>query len=172
MDLAQAKNLFESAKQGNPQAREQIFLSYFQPVFRYIFIRTRKRQDAEDLAQTVFLKFYQSLHNFSFQKEPLAYLFTIARNTLIDHLRKHRFEPIELAEQLNAPEPLSEHAQFDLTEFLNELDERQKDCLILRFINGYRAEEIGKILNLSPNNVRQIQSRALKQLRQKHDTKQ
>ena len=83
MDLAQAKNLFESAKQGNPKAREQIFLSYFQPVFRYIFIRTRQRQDTSQFnpAKQQAMgcnpaELHQSLQNFSYPKEPLAYLFT------------------------------------------------------------------------------------------------
>ena len=161
--------LFESAKNGNKDAQDRIYLSYFNPVFRYIFIRLRNQQDAEDLAQAVFLKFYQSLPRFSYQKDPLAYFFTIARNTVIDHIRKKKTEPIDYAENIPATPPISPQTRHDIVLLLNMLDEKHRDILILKFINGYRTEEIAQILQTSVDNVRQMQCRALKELRNHYE---
>jgi RNA polymerase sigma-70 factor (ECF subfamily) len=167
MDFEQTKKLFESAKNGDTKAQNQIYLSYFDPVFRYIFVRVRHQQETEDLAQTVFLKFYGSLERFTLQKEPLAYLFTIARNTVIDYYRQNKIESIDCAESVAAADTtVGLETNNSLLGLLDHLEDRQRDCLILKFIQGYRTEEIAKIMRTTAANVRQIQCRALKRLRQ------
>ena len=86
-----AKELMRLAKDGDSEAFGLLYSKYFVPVFRYIYLRLKNKEEAEDLAQTVFLRVYKSLTRFRDQgKEPLAYFFTIARNAIIDYWRKKK----------------------------------------------------------------------------------
>ena len=85
------KQLMQLAKNGDTEAFGQLYELYFKPVYRYIYLRTKSKEEAEDLSQVVFIKIFKSIGGFQEQnKQPLAYFFTIARNTVIDHWRKKK----------------------------------------------------------------------------------
>lgn len=82
------KILMQLAKSGDAEAFGRLYELYFIPVFRYIYFRVKDKEETNDLTQTVFLKVFCSLPNFKGQnKSPLAYFFTVSRNTVIDHWR-------------------------------------------------------------------------------------
>ncbi len=168
------QKIFDAARGGDAQAFSEIYEHYYTPVYRYVYLRTRDKELSEDILQETFLKAYRSLSSFVFGRtDPLAYFFTIARNTLIDHSRKKRPTRIssELAE--NQPDfrtPESEaRTQEDVKELkrlLDMLGEEQREAIVLRFISGHSNKEIAILMDRSEAAVRQLQSRGMRALRE------
>lgn len=171
------KKLIDLAKNGDSEAFSALYKLYFVPVFRYIFLRTKSKQDTEDLTQTVFLKVYSSISRFQEQgKSPLAYLFTVARNTVIDHWKKKR--EVILDDPMRA-EGFSDNTNENPYQTIEKdeaarsiqgaivrLSEEQKEVIVLKFMNELSNQEIASILGKSEESVRQLQCRALKAMRQ------
>ena len=167
--------LFEQAKQDNPEAFGRIYTMCFAPVYRYIYLRVGNKAEAEDLVQLVFLKAYQRLANFKhLSSSPLAYLFTIARNAIIDFYRKRK-TVVDNSEDLlsNIPDsrasPPEEYQQNEeirkVLAAMPALTADQQEIIILKFIEGLENEELSRITGKSQAAIRQIQSRGLKMLR-------
>ncbi len=167
-----------AAKQGDKMAFSTLYDLYFVPVYRYIFFRVRTRHEAEDLAQTVFTKAFASLPSFrDMGKAPLAYFFTIARNTVINFWRRKR--EISLETNKNAVETLvakapgpeddavRSQAMEKLRGALQKLSEDQQEAITLRFIAELSNAEIARLMGKSEEAIRQLHSRGLKSLRGK-----
>lgn len=168
--------LLTRAQQGDQEAFEALYGLYFTPVFRYLLLRTKNKKDAEDIAQTVFVKLATA--NAMYQERssaPLAYLFTIARNALIDWRRKESHGIVYDDEELTTTLEHSRAYASDETTGREErdlvaralvlLDDVARQVVELRFIQGYSGREIAKAIGKSEDAVRQIQSRAFKKLR-------
>ena len=163
------------ARDGNQDAFATLYNLYFVPVFRYIYLRLRNKEEAEDMVQTVFLKVYQSLPRYEDKgKAPLAYFFTVARNLIIDYWRKkktYKLDDSETAEKsLVSRKEIDDWAEkYDAKELaqkaLSRLEGIQQEVIIMKFMNGYSNQEIAAALDKSEVAIRQIQCRALKNLR-------
>lgn len=170
------RNIIDRAKNGDKEAFSLIYNQYFSPVFRYTYLRVGNKSIAEDISQEVFIKIYNSLVRFDFKDNlVLPYFFTIARNTIIDYKRKTKnieflYEFTEdfkdnvsgIQENLFKKEEL-----FEVLKKVVELPEDQQEAITLRFINGYSNREISIILEKKEDNVRQLQSRGLRSIREK-----
>jgi RNA polymerase sigma-70 factor (ECF subfamily) len=144
------------------------------PVYRYILLRVRHKETAEDLTQTVFLKAYNSIGKFKeIGKSPLAWFFTIARNSIIDHFRSTGKVQIESDEILAfipikndyAAELDKERDMGVVKKLIVELSPDQQEVLVLKFINDLTNKEISEVLGKSEESIRQLQSRGLKTLK-------
>jgi len=166
------KALIALAKEGDKDAFGELYTLYFTPVFRYILYRVRNKEEAEDLVQTVFLKIFQSGGTYTDTGvPPLAYCYTVARNTVIDHWRKKKdFSLEELEKEPVANDDPHEYAMAEEKKAWAEravgvLEGEQQDVIILRFLNEMSTKEIASMLGKSEAAVRQVQCRALKVLR-------
>ena len=84
------QQLIENAKAGSETAFEQIYEEYFDRIYAYIAARIGNRFDAEDLTEDVFVRALQSIGSFKWQGISIgAWLFRIAHNVTVDHLRKN-----------------------------------------------------------------------------------
>lgn len=173
------KVLILRAKAGDQAAFEQLYTLYYTPIYRYLFYRLRgNKRDAEDMAQDVFIKIYNSFSHYEpSEANPLPYFYTIARNTLIDSSRKRKVELVNLSEDdttlENAPDEAdlasdsyakSEDAK-ELHEKIALLPSEQQDVITLRFIQELSTKETAEALGKTEEAVRQLQSRGLKSLR-------
>lgn len=169
------KKLIEKAKRGNREAFGKLYELYYSPVYRYIYFRIQKKEDTQDLTQIVFLKVYESIENYEERgKEPLAYFFTVARNTVIDYQRKK--PTLKLLDTLNledeekySPEyfaQVNEETKI-VDKAIQTLKGEQREVILLKFIAGLSNAEIAKQLGKTEDAIRQIQHRALKVLRKK-----
>lgn len=162
--------LMQRAKQGDKQAFEQLYHYYFIPVFRYIRRRVPQTQDAEDLAQAVFLKVYTSRTAFTDQNiSPLAYFFTVARSLVADHWKKNNKGEVS-ADEIEIPDNETSMEQkvaqqISVEQALDTLSKEQQQVLKLKFFEGCDTREIALKLQKTEMNIRQIQCRALRQLR-------
>jgi len=169
--------LMRLAKDGDAGAFSLLYKNYFTPVFRYIYIRVKDKDAANDLTQTVFLKVFQSIGSYQEKnKSPLAYFFTIARNAIIDLWRKEKgakFDDLDenfdsIPDEANNPQKISERSETSekANRAINRLPDSQQELIILKFINELSNKEIAEVLDKTEDAVRQIQSRALKTLKQ------
>lgn len=171
----QPQELLKKAQSGDTRAFETLYTEFFTPVYRYLYKRVRNKDDAMDLAQTVFVKLATTTAVYEAGDSGLlSYLFTVARNTLIDFSRKESHGIIYDDELLGDNDTLERsdqsmevHEQRDLvTRALQELDEPTREIMELRFVDGMKSHEIAQVIGKSEESVRQIQSRALKKLRE------
>ena len=167
--------LVQKAQSGDAEAFGVIYTELYSPVFKYAFVRTRDKENSEDIAAEVFLKFFSSIQSYSSQKEtPLNYLFTITRNLLINAGKKKKVDLFEEgAEDIVAdttPSQLhqsiqSEEAAFILSK-LSLIQEDQREVIELKFLSQLSTKEVAQVLSKTEANIRQLESRGLKQLRE------
>ena len=168
--------LLRGAIAGDAASFTQLYESYLTPVYRYLLVRSKSKALAEDLTQVVFLKAFE--HQSALAKEgskPLAYLYTVARNSLIDYWKKkkevHQSDVAETFEKVpdnkRTPDALAEQNDLsrELIEGLSQLTEEQREVVSLKYLHDYSAAEIAKQIGKSEEAVRQLQSRGLKALR-------
>ena len=150
-----------------------LYDEYYDKLARYVFVRIGDRIEAEDIAQEVFLKALESLDSYKERGSPMqAWLFKIARNLVIDHLRKmerRRAVPIDTVQILDTTKPeeiLETRLQVEkLSEALKQLTPAQREVIHLRCLAGLTSAEVGEILGKSSGAVREMQSAAIKLLR-------
>jgi RNA polymerase sigma-70 factor (ECF subfamily) len=136
-------------------------------VFRFIVKNLRTEEDARDVVQSAFEKLWRNREEVDGTKSK-SYLFTVAYNQMIDHIRK--VKRIHLREEFKAETRIysREHnnAKAILQEALSKLNETQRSLVMLKDYEGYSYEEIGKIMNLSESQVKVYLHRARVQLKE------
>lgn len=166
--------IITKAKEGDSEAFSLLYKEYYVPIYRYIYLRIRNKEQSEDLTQDVFLKIYRSIATLAPTGDsPLSYFYTIAKNTLIDFWRKRNLNSVSDDEHLlNIADPsptaldaasLKEKSSL-LHECLEQLTRDQREVITLKFINDLSNEEVAKIVGKKETAVRQLQVRALRTL--------
>ena len=139
---------------------------YADNVFRFIVKNLKHKEDARDIVQTAFEKLWRNREAVENDKCK-SYLFTVAYNQMIDHIRKNK--RIHLQEDFNEDSRIGHQTNSQtkkiLMEALNKLNETQKSLVMLKDYEGYSYEEIGKIMNLSDSQVKVYLHRARLTLR-------
>lgn len=156
------------------------YRQWFVPLYRYVFSRIREQERTEDIVQDVFARMYRVARSEGRNVRTPAYLFTLARHALIDHWRKKKEllpdDPTDvfLGVRDESDSPLKrmerEESRDRLRRALAALPEREQELLRFKFFAELPNGEIARILEISEANVRQIQSRAVKRLREHFDT--
>ena len=133
---------------------EQIYSDYYRKVMGYISARIRSRADAEDLCSEVFEKVQRKLPDFDSAKASVStWIFTITRNTVIDHYRRNK-ESGELDENMAGDFVVDEsllhtEALSSLAAALKQLPREQRDIVVLRYYDGKPLTEIASLMGLS-----------------------
>lgn len=151
---------------------EDIYKSNAPLIYRFMFWRTKDQMLAEDLTSNVFEKAWRTRQSFT-GGSAKAWLYRIARTTLIDYWRKKK-EVLDDGDIID--QAVSDTAELDealgqsmavaeLQKALAKLPKEMYQVVRLRFIEGRSARETATRLNISEANVRVIQYRALKKLR-------
>lgn len=120
-------------------------------IYRYCYYKLRDVQQAEDITQETFLR-YLEYNKSKDIKRPLAFLYTIARNLCIDWFRRQNTEelPEQLPEQLSAEETENHMlVSISLRKALLELEERERELVLLRFVNEVPVADLSKIYEIS-----------------------
>jgi RNA polymerase sigma-70 factor (ECF subfamily) len=164
--------LVEQAQQGDTEAFGRVYDHFFLPIYRYTAFRA-PHDLVEDLVSDVFVKAWEKLHQYRIRKDvPFgAWLFRIARHTVIDAYRTQRqFE--EVPEDMMDPDVLSladagVHAADLLKTVrgaLGKLSKRYREILLLSYVAELSHEEIARTLKMREGAVRILKFRALKKL--------
>ena len=149
---------------------------YALKMYAYVYRHTQTPNDAEDMLFEVFLAATENEQKLEMmlEDEQRAWLWTVARNKIIDyHRRLHRWNIIRLdhlAESIDdkaTPDELAlRHEEYEhLHAHLKQLSALQQEVLELRFTAGLRCAEIATVLNKNEGAIRTLLSRALNTLR-------
>ena len=167
--------LVTSAQAGDEAAFESLYEDFDEPILRYISFRVPTRDDAEDLAQQVFIRFYKNLANWTDQGySPLAYIFTIARSVIADYWRSNKNRPIEASEAIlpflvdTSPRPeeqaYSKQKIQEILSAISRLPANYQEVVSLRLVSGLSNTEISKIISKSNPATRKLYSRGIQKL--------
>ncbi len=136
----------------------------YDKIYRYCYFRLRRRDLAEDVTQEAFLRFFESgCVNIG---KDLHYLYTIARNLCIDEFRRRQAEPLDG----EIPDGFSEEEMLEniaIRAALSQLDEEDRELLLLRYVNEVPVSVIGKIYGISRFAVYRRAAQAVKKLKEK-----
>jgi RNA polymerase sigma factor (sigma-70 family) len=140
---------------------------YADNVYRFIVKNLRHEEDARDIVQTAFEKLWRNREAVETEKSK-SYLFTVAYNQMIDHIRKNK--RIQLKEDFSEDRRVQHtntgNLKKTLMDALNRLNETQKSLVMLKDYEGYSYEEIGTIMSLTESQVKVYLHRARLTLRE------
>ena len=162
---------------GNKEIFGELYMRNFDAVYSYLRVALKDSHEAEDVSQQVFMKVLQALPGFQLRRgKPFrAWLFRIARNEALEHLRKSgRIEvedPAQLARRRDDgrfdSEGLDWVTDADLLFLIERLPAAQRQAVTLRYMLGLTTEEMATVLGRSPVAVRKLESRALRFLEER-----
>jgi RNA polymerase sigma-70 factor (ECF subfamily) len=166
--------LVDLARTGDTEAFGQLYDHYVTSVYRLAFYRLGSKQLAEDITAETFIRALRSISTFTWQgKDFGAWLSTIARNLIIDHYKSSR-QRLELVvdavpERTDAgPGPegevLANLSSATLMRAVQALPPEQRDCILMRFMEGLSIAETARVLERSEGAVKQLQLRAVRNL--------
>ena len=171
------QKLVVQAKNGEEVAFDELHHMYVAPIYRFVYANIRNADDAEDITQSVFVKAWMALPKYKDQGKPFSsWLYRIAKNEIIDLSRKKK--NVSLDDLPETSHPIGEdkeHPSFLveskenaalIMESLVCLTSEQKEALVMKFMNDLSNKEIAAVSGKSEAGVRQMQSRALRALRQ------
>jgi RNA polymerase sigma-70 factor (ECF subfamily) len=164
------RDLIHHAVGGNPEALSALYCRYLNDVYRFVYVRTGTRADAEDLTAEVFLKMLQRLESYREEGNFLSWLLGIARYTLLDFWRdRYSTQEVSLEQFLawlpaashTAPSPNPQKRAL-LERLLEVLPDHYRHVLELRFLKGCSVTETAQAMGITENYAKVLQHRALK----------
>ncbi|MBM7770488.1 RNA polymerase sigma-70 factor (ECF subfamily) [Actinokineospora baliensis] len=168
--------LVHAAQQGDTVAFGQLYDRYVDVVYRYVLFRVGDRELAEDVTSETFLRALRRITSVTYQGRDVgAWFVTIARNLVLDHVKSSRFRlevttpEIRDSERLEAgPEQqvMSKVTREALLGCVDQLGDDQRECIVLRFLQGLSVAETAEIMNRNEGAVKALQHRAVRRLAQ------
>jgi RNA polymerase sigma-70 factor, ECF subfamily len=174
-DLADCK-LIDIFLAGEEPAFSELVKKYLKPVYNFIFRLVYDRDSAEDLTQETFLKAWKNMKRFDPDKSFKTWLFTIAKNTAFDYLKKKKEIPFSnftdeegenwlenIADENFLPDELLElkNISEELDAILEKLPWHYRAILILHYKEDFSLHEIAEILDEPYNTIKSRRQRGL-----------
>ncbi len=168
-------DLIQRAQNGESKAAGELYLQYHEQIFRYVWSKVGDAPLAEDLTGEVFMRMVARISTYHPTGVPFqAWLYRIARNLIIDHIRKTAstssvsLESTNLIQEPGAgPSSLVENKLTieNLQEALQQIDHDQAEVIRLRFLVGLQVSEVAERLEKTVAAVKALQHRGLAALR-------
>ena len=174
-------------RRGDLDALSELISRYQNRLYRYLLRMVRQPSEAEDLFQQTWVRVVEKIRSFDPSRSFEAWLFTLARNLAIDHLRRVRPESLDeptsdnalassVADRLTSKEPApfdrafaSERASHIATA-MAELPVIYREVLALRFEEEMKIEEIAQVVGAPLSTIKTRLRRSLEQLRRNLET--
>ena len=175
------------AQEGREDAYRELIKRYERPVFSLIYRMVRDNETAEDLSQETFIKVLNNIDRYRPEFKFSSWLFKIANNITIDHLRRRQLDTISIegapdavtGERIRATavtvasggeSPLEELESKEIgasiEEAIAKLRPEYRACIILRHVEDYSYDEIAEIVKLPLGTVKTYIHRARQELRE------
>lgn len=152
----------------------EIIRRYRTKLSHYLQKFTKDKDELEDVLQSVFLKAYQNLYGFDVNRKFSSWIYRIAHNEAINHIKKNRNNiNLDLVEYKILDEGAGIHSRIEkdfvdraVKDALLKLKDKYRDPLILFYLEGRSYEEISDILRINKNTVGILIMRGKKQLKE------
>jgi RNA polymerase sigma-70 factor, ECF subfamily len=169
-------DLVHAAQDGDRSAFAALYDRYVDVVFRYVLFRVGDRDLAEDVTSETFLRALRRIESVSYQGRDVgAWFVTIARNLVLDHVKSSRFRLEVATAEVDDSRPadsgpeqlvLSKVTRTALLECVGQLGDDQRECIVLRFLQGLSVAETAKVMARNEGAVKALQHRAVRRLAQ------
>ena len=167
-------HLVRRAQAGDAEGFGLLYDRYVDLVFRFLLHRVGDRATAEDFTSETFVRALRRIDSLSFQGRDVgAWLVTIARNIVLDHVKSSRFRlEVTFGDMRDAdratPGPedavLQAMDHAELLDGVRQLSEDQRECLALRFLQGMTVAETAAAMGRKDGAVKALQHRAVRRL--------
>lgn len=171
--MEELKILVQKATLGDRDAFSEIYKLYFKKVYRYCKFNTFDDQVSQDICQESFVRVWKKIKDFKVDDPNWsiqAFLFTVARNLIIDRSRHKKEFSLENYEYIETTEDLYESVDRamhikNVQDALKKLDEIDRQIIILRYFEEMDGKEVAKILGMKDGALRVRQHRAMEKLK-------
>ena len=181
------QEVVERASTGSEAAYRELVRRYQRPVFSLIYRMVRDRELSEDLTQETFVKVLNAIDRYRPEYKFSSWIFKIANNAAIDHLRRRELDTLSLDGGPDATTPdqvqatrlqLGDAAESQLDELearelgtqieraIGALRPEYRSCIIMRHVEGRAYDEIADVLDLPLGTVKTYIHRARAELRE------
>ena len=181
------KQLVSLCRRGDERAARELVERFQRPVFSIIYRMVRDREKAEDLTQETFVRTFNNLDRYDRSYKFSSWLFKIAYNLTVDHLRRKELKTISihgapdavtsdqqeatsvtLESEGEAPDERIESLELagQLERAIGRLREEYRTAILLRHVEGRAYEEIAEIMDIPLGTVKTYIFRARRQLRE------
>ncbi len=166
------EHLIQLVKEGNTMGFDDLYHKYSARIYSAIFRITRDEHEAEDLLQDTFVKVYKGLKKFKFKSSFYTWLYRIAINTTLTHMKKsNKKKESTLDENLVGIDGTS-HSELSnsfikkrIKESLESLPEKQRMVFSLRFYENLRFHEVADVLKITNNNAKVLFHHAINKMK-------
>jgi len=163
-DELDERSLVEAA-QAEPARFLDLYDRHFHRVYAYVARRTGSRAEAEDVTSEVFHRALANLKKYEWRGVPfVAWLFRIAANELADRRKQAARESADPPRDIEAPDPDLERRAM-LFQLVERLPDEQRRVIEMRFSEGKSIQDVARTLGKSDGAIKQLQRRALGNLR-------
>lgn len=162
---------------GDKAVFTEIVNRYLKLIYNFSYRLVGNEKEGEDISQEVFLKVWKNIKKFDTNKSFKTWIFSIAKNTSIDYLRKRKNIPMSIfdnedggniiEDSLKDEEPRADQIfalaqdKKDVEKILTELSVVQKEVIILKYVNEMSLPQIAEIMDISINTAKSHHRRAL-----------
>lgn len=161
--------LINALIKGDRNAFKALFELYYDPLFRFLWRKTRDKSIAEDLIQTLFINVWNRRTHVDSSKSFKSYLYKSASNLAINHLKKMVLTQSTKETVLQTPAESTMDREAQLAEYLEDALYRfpyeQRSVFLLNKFEGFKYVEIAEMLGVSVKTVESRMSKVLKALR-------
>jgi RNA polymerase sigma-70 factor (ECF subfamily) len=157
----------------NHSSAKDLFLTayetYADEIFRFVQSKVSIREQAQDITQEAFMRLWQTLRQETVLKNERAFLYTVARNLVIDWYRKKKESSLDVLQELGVEfagtERVEEFAEMnEVLIAVESLDDNSRSALKLRYLDGYTPQEIAQQSGESANAISVRINRAIKKV--------
>ena len=172
------KKLIEKALNGDDQAFKQLINKHLKSVYNFLYQLTKDTSSLDDLTQETFIKVWKNLSRFDQSKSFKVWIFTIARNTAYDYLKKRKAIPFSSfdKEEINKLEEIDEtplpdeilerqDLEREIEAKLSQIPEHYRIVLILHYKHDFSLSEIAQILKEPYNTIKSRHQRGMQKLK-------
>ena len=160
--------LVKRATKGDRQAFEKLMDIYFDRLCREAYIRCKYEEDVKEIVQETIYKAYRNIRSLKEPQYFKTWLSRILINVANDYLRNKGMVDLELDETSYVKEVVIEdkiEIKIDLYNAIDELEDKYKDAVILRYIDDLKIEDISKLLDRPVNTIKTHLRKALKDMK-------
>lgn len=160
--------LVKRATKGDRQSFEKLMDIYFDRLCREAYIRCKYEEDVKEIVQETIYKAYRNIRSLKEPQYFKTWLSRILINVANDYLRNKGMVDLELDETSYVKEVVIEdkiEIKIDLYNAIDELEDKYKDAVILRYIDDLKIEDISKILDRPVNTIKTHLRKALKDMK-------
>ncbi|MDQ3789254.1 MAG: RNA polymerase sigma factor [Actinomycetota bacterium] len=169
-------DLVHAAQEGDRSAFGELYDKYVDVVFRYVLFRVGDRELAEDVTSETFLRALRKITSVTYQGRDVgAWFVTIARNLVLDHVKSSRYRLEVTTAEVDDSRPvdggpeqqvLAGATRDALLECVRQLGDDQRECIVLRFLQGLSVAETAAVMDRNEGAVKALQHRAVRRLAQ------